>query len=569
MPLATRLPTPPRREEGSSLSEKRVRSVAGRARAGGTPFAWRWAVAALTGQHAHSSCALVGGAQRKDSYARRGPEDTALYQCVSSYFPEFRERMHEQGGLPKFVEQEFQAYLGCGRVEAGCLELQCRSCGHSQLVALSCKRRGFCASCLGRRMSDTAVHLEQEVLPEVPVRHWVCSFPWGVRAVLGYDKELCREAVRAFAKELSRSLKHRAKRELGLSGVDDALTGLVVVVQRTDGALRLNVHLHVLALDGVYVEDEQGELGFHALGTASSAEVADIARRTARRLHRAFQKQGRISPWDDEHAFVDSGDTDPFSLDEPGLFACYQAAASGIAVSAERAAEPVLRLLVQSPKGPERSTDDERADQPVAEALGVNLYAKQLVDGRDRKQLERLCRYVMRPPLSQERLEWRTDGRLELTLKNVWKDGTRALVLEPFDLLVRLCSAIPPPWFNMVRYFGVLSSHSRHRARVVPRQVDPERFAPPAAAGDQLELGYSSGETNSAVRTSGRSRWGGRHRADCHRKVLADVRPGFGKTLRRPCRPGRQPRAALRTPRSFHTVPAVFGQSVASTKLLL
>jgi hypothetical protein len=303
-------------------------------------------------------------------------------------------------------------------------------------------------------MSDTAVHLEQEVLPEVPVRHWVCTFPWGVRAVLGYDRELCRAAASAFAKELSRSLKRRAKRELGLSSVDDALTGLVVVVQRTDGALRLNCHLHVLGLDGVYVEDEQGELGFHTLGTPSSAEVRDIARRTALRLHRAFQKKGRQSPWDDEHALVDSSEADPFSLEEPGLYACYQAAASGVAVSAERAGQPVLRLLVQSPKALESRGEAVRADQPVAEALGVNLYAKQLVDGRDRPQLERLCRYVMRPPLSQERLEWRPDGSLELTLKNVWKDGTRALVLEPFDLLVRLCSAIPPPWFNMVRYFG-------------------------------------------------------------------------------------------------------------------
>lgn len=46
-----------------------------------------------------------------------------------------------------------------------------------------------------------------------------------------------------------------------------------------------------------------------------------------------------------------------------------------------------------------------QAEQPVAEALGVNLYAKQLVDGRDRPQLERLPRYVMRPPLSQERVD--------------------------------------------------------------------------------------------------------------------------------------------------------------------
>jgi hypothetical protein len=61
-----------------------------------------------------------------------------------------------------------------------------------------------------------------------------------------------------------------------------ALTGLVAVVQRTDGALRLNVHLHCLGLDGVYVRDAQGALRFHELPTPSSAEVREIARRTAR-----------------------------------------------------------------------------------------------------------------------------------------------------------------------------------------------------------------------------------------------------------------------------------------------
>jgi hypothetical protein len=121
-------------------------------------------------------------------------------------------------------------------------------------------------------MSDTAVHLVQEVLPRVPIRHWVCSFPWGVRAVLGYDRELCREAASAFATELSRSLKRRAKELLGLTRMDEALTGSVCVVQRTDGALRLNVHLHVLALDGVYTEDAASELSFQALPAPTSAE---------------------------------------------------------------------------------------------------------------------------------------------------------------------------------------------------------------------------------------------------------------------------------------------------------
>jgi hypothetical protein len=35
-----------------------------------------------------------------------------------------------------------------------------------------------------------------------------------------------------------------------------------------------------------------------------------IARRTALRLHRAFQKKARHSPWDAEHAFVDSGQSE-------------------------------------------------------------------------------------------------------------------------------------------------------------------------------------------------------------------------------------------------------------------
>jgi len=46
--------------------------------------------------------------------------------------------------------------------------------GCDRLVAFSCKGRAFCPSCGGRRMADTAAHLVDRVLPEVPVRH-CCS----------------------------------------------------------------------------------------------------------------------------------------------------------------------------------------------------------------------------------------------------------------------------------------------------------------------------------------------------------------------------------------------------------
>jgi hypothetical protein len=89
------------------------------------------------------------------------------------------------------------------------------------------------------------------VVPAVPTRHWICSLPWGQRALLGYERQLCSEVVSSFVGELGRSLRWRAKDALGLASVERAFTGAVAAVQRSDSALRLNVHFHVLALDGV------------------------------------------------------------------------------------------------------------------------------------------------------------------------------------------------------------------------------------------------------------------------------------------------------------------------------
>jgi hypothetical protein len=167
------------------------------------------------------------------------------------------------------------------------------------------------------------------VLPAVPIRHWICSLPWGLRALLGYDRGLCAEVVSAFVGELGRSLRRRAKSALALGTVADAHTGVVAAVQRTDGALRLNVHFHVLALDGVYVRDKaSGRLVFHALATPTRAEVADVAARTAGHIEKILRAHGRsLDP--------ELQDADPpeLCLDEPGLAACYAAAARGVSVS--------------------------------------------------------------------------------------------------------------------------------------------------------------------------------------------------------------------------------------------
>jgi hypothetical protein len=154
-------------------------------------------------------------------------------------WPIFRERAEQAGGLPKFVVNEFESYLRCGILEHGLAHFACRRCGQSLVAAWSCKSRGFCPSCIGRRMSDSAAHLVDEVLPKVAIRQWVCSLPWQLRYVLGYDAKLCSAVLAAFTGALRRSFGRRAKRAFGLRSVEDAQFGAVTVIQRGDSALRL------------------------------------------------------------------------------------------------------------------------------------------------------------------------------------------------------------------------------------------------------------------------------------------------------------------------------------------
>jgi hypothetical protein len=103
---------------------------------------------------------------------------------------------------------------------------------------------------------------------------------------------------------------------------------------------------------------------------------------------------------------------------------------------------------------------------------GVNLHAGVAVPAHDRRRMERLCRYVARPPLATERLRELTDGRLLYELKSRWRDGTTHLVFDALELIGRLAALIPPPRRHQVTYHGVLASACSLRDAVIPGPPD-------------------------------------------------------------------------------------------------
>jgi hypothetical protein len=239
----------------------------------------------------------------------RRPEATVLYQTVQHSLETFLARAAQRDRcVPRFVERELRAYLECGLLPFGFLRLRCEDCGHERLLAFSCKGRGFCPSRVGRRMSDTAAHLADRVLPEVPVRQWVLSLPHGLRYRLAYDARLRSEVLTLFMRTLFRALPRRA-RALGTDPARSAACGAVTFVQRFGDALNLNVHFHSLVLDGVYLEPARGSPRFRPLPPPSDEDVAWVVATFARRLQRLLQRRGFFEP--------ECPDADPLGAEAP------------------------------------------------------------------------------------------------------------------------------------------------------------------------------------------------------------------------------------------------------------
>lgn len=231
-------------------------------------------------------------------------------------------------------------------------------------------------------MAESAALLVDEVVPEQPVRQWVLSSPFQLRFLFASRPEImgCVLGIvyRVIATHLVKKTGHTYQA---------AMTGAVTLIQRFGGALNLNIHFHMLFLDGVYVDRLDGSARFRWVKAPTSAELTQLAHTIAHRVGRFLERQGLLER-DMENSYLasDAVDDDPMTP-LPGHSITYR-----IAIGPQ-AGRKVFTLQTLPASG-------EPFDDEAGKVAGFSLHAGVAARADERKKLERMCRYISRPAVS-------------------------------------------------------------------------------------------------------------------------------------------------------------------------
>jgi len=355
-------------------------------------------------------------------------------------------------------------------------------------------------------MADSAALLVDEILPQQPMRQWVLgncsrhgstshihvvvSVPFPLRFLFASQPAVMGKVLGIVYRAIATHLTRKAGYTKPM-----AQTGAVTLIQRFGGALNLNIHFHMLFLDGVYTGGSNGlPMWFRQVKAPNRAELTRLTHTIAHRVARYLVRQGLLER-DTGNIYltpeaVDASDDDP-SNQLLGSSITYR-----IAVGPQQGRK-VFTL---------KTLPDCESDAPIVSALGevagFSLHAGVATNANERTKLERLCRYITRPAVSTRRLSMTRNGRVRYELKTPWRNGTTHVIFEPLDftapahpcargisasmhVISRLVALVPKPRVNLTRFHGVFAPNSQYRARVTPIRRGKRKKTQPADETDQ------------------------------------------------------------------------------------
>ena len=363
--------------------------------------------------------------------------------------------------MPDYVAREVGAFFRCGILQFGFTLLSCPACAGKVPVGFSCKFRGFCPSCAAKRASETRLHLIENVLPDVPYRQWVTTFPHALRFWLATSRKLTNVVHEIVTSMIVQYYEHKAEER----GIKAPVAGGATFLQLFGSALNQNFHMHSIVIEGVY-SVAQGIPVFHHLPGPSDEEVADVVTAVADAVIKMLRKKGYIA---DDGTEVDRPEgVDKVFTESEQLTAIVAASARMRIAFGQRAGQKVRRV------GKGFGFEEE---VPLAKGRrcysvnGFTIHADRYVGQQERDKLGTLVSYCARGAFSNERLSLLDpddpEGDLVYELKVPWSDGSQAILLSQDEIIEKIVALIPPPYIHLSRYFGILSSHNKWRRKIV------------------------------------------------------------------------------------------------------
>ena len=226
--------------------------------------------------------AIAGCCKKSQSvYRPRRPEKTVLFEVVKKHYKTWHK--NAENPVPQYVDKEFNSYLGCGILAKGFACARCEDCHREFLLAFSCKRRGICPACNTRAMCETAANLVENLIPRVPMRQFVMSFPMRIRHYL-QTHEILHAVLKIVVDEIRKRLIVCSPETA------DAQIGAVSFIQYFGNTLNVHPHFHILVADGIFSMEDESLLFREAVLTPD--DIADTQDAIQRRVLKFFCKQG-------------------------------------------------------------------------------------------------------------------------------------------------------------------------------------------------------------------------------------------------------------------------------------
>ncbi len=253
----------------------------------------------------------------------------------------------------------------------------------------------------------------------------------------------------------------------------EAQTGAVTLIQRFGSALNLNIHFHMLLLDGVYAFDDYEKIRFHRVKAPELQELTQLVHTISLRVARFLERRGLLVR-DDENSYLTLDCLD----DEPMHQLHGHAITYRIALGPQQGRK-VFTLQTIPP------SNADAVSTRVANMAGFSLHAGVAAEAYQRDKLERLCRYISRPAVSENRLEVLGNGNIRYQLKTPYRDGTTHVIFEPLDFIAKLSALIPKPRVNLTRFHGVFAPNCKWREQVTPAKRGQTKKLPEEECSDK------------------------------------------------------------------------------------